>query len=460
MDGRGVLTHGRTAARRETAGRPPRPTLVTTMVIVGLALALVLVGGVILRPTGAPAPGSGDGGPSSLVAAPPAGGGLAARIVALQDRLRRVPSDHDGWATLGLAYVEQARITLDPTFYAKADGALQRSLDINREDNFGAYTGLAALASALHDFSAARDWARRGLAINPSNPTLYGALGDAETQLGNYPEAFAAIQRMVDLRPDTASLARASYTWELRGDLAAAEALMQRALDDAATPTDRAFARNALGDLAFNAGDPTRALDQYQRGLAADPSSVALLAGTARAEAALGRIDDALAHYAALVERVPQPSYVVEYGELLQSLGRAGEAEQQYGLFTSQSRLLESNGVALDVDQVLFEADHGDPAVALQHGEAVLQTRPFIETQDAYAWALHRNGRDGEAAAWSAKALGLGTRSALFHFHAGMIQRSLGHIDAARAHLAEALAINPHFSPLSAPAARTALETL
>jgi tetratricopeptide (TPR) repeat protein len=425
-------------------------------VTVGLALVLFLVGGLGPRPWS-----STDGGSTAgLAAVPVAGGNLSSRIVGLQDRLRRVPKDADAWAALGLAYVEQARVSVDPTYYGKADGALKRSLAIDAHDNFGAYAGLAALASARHDFTAARDWARRGLAIDPANATLEGALGDAETQLGNYTEAFGAIQRMVDLVPDTASLARASYAWELRGDLGQALALMQRALDDAPTPADRAFARYYLGDLAFNAGDAAGALDQYRRGLAADPSSVPSLAGKAKAEAALGQTDAAVADYATVVARVPQPTYLVEYGELLQSLGRSDEAAQQYGLFASEAKLFQSNGVALDVDPVLFNADHGDPHAALTYAEAGIRTRPFIEMDDAYAWALHVNGRDAEARSWSQKALALGTRNALFHYHAGMIRLGVGDRDGARAELTEALSTNPHFSPLWAPVARHALEQL
>ena len=463
MSDRGA-THGQVTARRGPAGRSPRHlgrTALVAGVTVGLALVLFLVGGLDLVPTRSRPSSSTDAGSAvGLAAAPSAGGGLSSRIVSLQDRLRRVPQDADAWAALGLAYVEQARVTVDPTYYGKAEGALKRSLTIDSRDNFTADAGMAALASARHDFTAARDWARRGLAVNPANATLQGALGDAETQLGRYSEAFAAIQRMVDLVPDTASLARASYAWELRGDLEQARDLMQRALDDAPTGSDRAFARYYLGDLAFNAGDPAAALDQYQRGLAADESSAPLLAGKAKAEAALGQTDAAVADYAAVVGRVPQPSYLVEYGELLESLGRHDEAAQQYRLFASEGKLLESNGVALDVDPVLFHADHGDPHVALRYAEAGIRTRPFVEMDDAYAWALHANGRDAEALTWSQKALALGTRTALFHYHAGVIRQALGNVGGARAELGQALSINPHFSPLWAPAARQALEQL
>ena len=64
------------------------------------------------------------------------------------------------------------------------------------------------------------------------------------------------------------------------------------------------------------------------------------------------------------------------------------------------------------------------------------------------------NGRDREAAVYARKALALGTRNALFAFHAGMIQLALGDRAAARSFLADALDTNPHFSLLWSPTAR------
>ncbi len=79
---------------------------------------------------------------------------------------------------------------------------------------------------------------------------------------------------------------------------------------------------------------------------------------------------------------------------------------------------------------------------------------------DAYAWALHVNGRDAEAKEASNKALALGTRHALLHFHAGMIDLALGDTDGARTNLRTALDINPHFSPRLVPVARQTLAEL
>lgn len=381
-------------------------------------------------------------------------------VDALQQRLRQVPNDDAAWAMLGLGYIDRAKATANPELYPKAEGALRRSLELREVDNYMAAAGMAALANARHDFAAGRDWAHRGLEINPANAALYGTLVDAETQLGHYQEAWEATQRMVDLSPDTASLSRVSYSWELRGDLPRAQALMQRALDDAPNPSQQAFARYHLGDLALLDGDPEGALAHYEAGLRAEPSSAALVEGRARAKAALDRTDEAVADMAEAVERMPEPGYVLYYGELLESLGRTAEAEQQYELFRAEQRLFEANGVVVDVEAALFEADHGDPEKAVAVAEAGLASRPFLDMEAAYAWALHRAGRHAEAAAAMGRARALGTRNPLFEFHAGMIERALGNAAAARGHLGAALAMNPAFHPLHAPVARTALAEL
>ena len=58
---------------------------------------------------------------------------------------------------------------------------------------------------------------------------------------------------------------------------------------------------------------------------------------------------------------------------------------------------------------------------------------------DAYAWALYASGRDREAPSYAREAMGLGSRNALFLFHAGMIQLALGNATAADSLLAAAL---------------------
>ncbi len=390
----------------------------------------------------------------------PNGASLERTIVDLEARVATIPGDDVSWATLALAYVQQARISVNPEFYPKAEAALDQSFMANDADNFLGYAGRSALAAGLHDFAAAKDFATQGLTINPYSSLLYGLLGDAQTQLGEYEASFATVQKMVDLSPDTASFSRASYSWELRGDISRATELMQRALDAAPTDADRAYALHHLGELSLDAGDPNTALEFALRALAASPDDPAAQFGRAMAEAALGQTETALDHLAALTQRVPDPAYFVAYGTLLESVGRLEEAAEQYRYVAASVTLFAANGYQPDADAILFQVHTGDLDGAITNAEIVVKSRPFVSTHDAYAWALHAAGRDREALVQIEAALSLGTKSALFHFHAGMIHLALGDTEAARRELTQALAINPYFDPLAAPIAKQQLETL
>ena len=385
---------------------------------------------------------------------------LAQEILGYQQQLRRQPDDWATWGNLGLAYVQQARITVNPAYYPKAEGVLRRSLVLNRKDNFIALAGRGALEAARHDFTAALRDTRAAARINPYNPTIFGAMADADTQLGRYAEARAAIHRMLQLHPGTPAFSRLSYADELAGRVAAARADLRMALDDASLPADRAFAYYYLGELDLNHGSPRAALAQYAHGLTVDPSDTASLEGRAKAEAALGRTRAALRDFGTVVDRVPQPQYVLEFGEYLQSLGHISAGRQQYAIFRTELRLFRANGVATDLEPAQFYADHGNPALALRYARNGVRTRPFVEVKDALAWALHRTGRDAAALRAEHAALRIGMRNALFRYHAGMIERSLGMPTQARTDLATALRINPYFNPLQAPVARRALAGL
>src|SRR4051794_30709977 len=200
------------------------PTTATFVVAGAVALAVAAVA------IAAPSSGTPTATVPAAVAQPAAGSSLEADIQRTQAQLRRVPGDWQAWASLGLSYVEQAKVTVDPSYYPKADAALHRSLRIERHNNFPAMAGESVLAAARHDFRTALRWARRGLAIDPLSPVLYGALADALTQLGHYRAAGAAARRMEHLRPGSDAEARLSYAAELRGDLPAARRFMRAAL--------------------------------------------------------------------------------------------------------------------------------------------------------------------------------------------------------------------------------------
>ncbi|MFE1735010.1 tetratricopeptide repeat protein [Streptomyces bacillaris] len=432
---------------RARGGRRVRNIAIT----LALGATMFAVGAVMLTPGGTTSsPPSAHGQP---VGAP------SGSIEALQARVTRLPKDAGGWAALGMAYVQQARITADPATYDRAEKALRTSLTVQREDNTDAEIAMGALAAARHDFPTALEWARKAAASGPYSSSAYGVLADAYTQLGRYDEADAAVQKMADLRPDAASLARASYAFELKGDTERARALMGRSLAAAATGDERAFAHNVLATLDLQDANPRAALTRTQTALRAAPGDSALLETRARAHLALGNTAKALADYRAAIAIAPLPHYLLGLGELEQSLGNGARAEESYELLRAQDRIREAAGDPADTDAILFEADHGDAKRALTMAEQTLRTRPFVAVHDAYAWALHQAGRDTEALAQADKALAQGTRSALFRYHRAAIHHALGDTEAARRDLSEALR-EPAFHPLHADAARTLLQRI
>lgn len=428
--------------------------------VVVLAVVMFLTAAVVVKTEDTPASAP-QGRTGAVPAAAVANNGdLSAMISSLQARLRRLPADSTSWATLGLAYVQQSRVTGDPSYYNKAAGALHRSLQESPDSNAPALTGQAALAAARHDFAGALRLARQSQDINRYNSVNQGMLVDALVELGRYDQAFAALQRMVDLKPGVPSYTRVSYSYELRGNLAGARFAMRQALDIAYSADDRAFAFFQLGELAWNAGDLDAAERSYARGMREAPTYVPLLDGQAKVEAARGDTAQALRDYRTVIERFPSPTYVSEYSDLLTSLGRDRAASRQGDLITAQQQILRAAGVNLDLELALYDATHGRPQQALGAAARAWDLRHSVFVEDAYAWALHVNGRDRAALTHARGAARMGTRSALFAYHRGMIEKALGMDTAAERSLRRALDINPYFSPLQAPQAHRTLAAL
>ena len=419
----------------------------------------MLAGTLLVGPQlGGGAPSGRD--PVSVTSTAPAQDSLIASIADLQQQLEERPEDAAKWAQLGVAYVEQARVSADPSYYSKAEGALEKSLRLRPEGNDDALTASGALANARHEFEEAADFARRAQEINPGDATSWGVLADALIQLGDYDEATAAAQKMLDLRPGLASYSRASYDLELHGEHERAVSAMELALEGAYSPADTAFCRYYLGQLAFNVGDLDEAREQFERGLVAVPDDPILLLGRARVYAARGEAEQAVATFERVVGARPLPDYLIEYGFYLDSLGRSADADEQFATVDAVQQLFEANGVRDDLTSAYVAAERGKPADAVTFARAEWKQRQNIDSADALGWALHRDGQDEEALKYATQATALGGDNALFLYHRGMIEQALGMDDEARASLDTALGTNPYFSPLQAPFAQKALDEL
>ncbi|MFD0314019.1 tetratricopeptide repeat protein [Streptomyces flavalbus] len=397
--------------------------------------------------------------PGALPARLGTGVDLEASVTALQAHLKARPGDFTGWATLGLAYVEQARTDGDPARYPRARRALDRSLEL-RPGNDQALAGHAALAAARHDFTGALRYADRALEQNPYSERALATRIDALVELGRYDDASEAADTADDRRPGIPVFTRYAYVRELRGDVDTARRVLEQALGAATAPGDIAYVATALGQLAYHQGDYGTALGHYARALAADDGYLPALEGRARAQAADGDRAAAVKGLERVVARAPLPGPLVALGELYEAGGDRARAREQYALVEAWTALARAGGVNADLDTALAAADHGDARAALRAARAEWHRRHTVHTADALAWALHRTGHDAEALRYARAATATGYRNAAFLYHRGLIEHSLGHRDQAHASLTAALTLNPGFSPLGAREARGALNDL
>jgi len=320
-------------------------------IVVPVAVALTVAGGVLVTPSAPPSPDV----MTVVAAADP----LAQRIERAQQRLRDLPGDWQTWAALGMALVERARVSGDPTDYPRAENALNESLRL-RSSNPEALVGQGMLANARHDFSGAVKFASQAVSLNPFSSRGYLVLADAYTQLGKSELASHAVQQALDLDPSMPALSRAAYDLELRGQIAESREMWQRALRQAFASSDIAFVRQQLGDLALSTGDRETARSEYT------------MAGY---KYGLARLDGDLKLYAELVAAQPNPSLLAEYAVLLRTADREADADSALRLADAALALLEANGATDDLAAAEVALARGDCAAALTFAQRELDRR-------------------------------------------------------------------------------------
>ncbi|WP_326814472.1 MULTISPECIES: tetratricopeptide repeat protein [unclassified Streptomyces] len=457
----------------ESSADPPPASLHTTLrrAAFGMVAAAVLVtGAVVAVPDDGKkaAPPSVPGGVSRALAATNSGSpaslsDLKAMIGDRQSWVGTHPSDARSWAVLGTAYVEWGQRSADAAYYGRAEQALKRSLDAQPGDrgNTAALVGLAALANARHDFVTAKKWGETVRTRQPKDWTVYPVLIDAYDGLGEYTAAGKAAEKFTALRSGVPALSRTAQMYRNQGRREDALATAQHAADRATAPAEKANCLHRLGELAWERGESEKAVAQYSAALRTDPTHHPSLAGRARALAALGRTDEAQRDYRAALSRLPRPEYMLELGELYESLGLDNESLSQYTRL--RKSLARADGYGVDDALLLgrFEADHGNAAAAVKLLKTEWQRRHHsAAVADALGWALHRSGDSASALQYAQKAADTGGGTALYAYHLGVIERDLREYGPARRHLEEALRTNAQFSPLAAPAARKALDAL
>jgi tetratricopeptide (TPR) repeat protein len=177
-------------------------------------------------------------------------------------------------------------------------------------------------------------------------------------------------------------------------------------------------------------------------------------------QAAQGDLDGAIRRYEAVVKESAVHEYHLLLLEAKLADGRRAGAREEIAAIRENQAIERRNGVNTDAELAIFEADHGSPARAVALGRSAVEKAPSVSSADALSWALTSAGRGEEALRWANEALRTGWRDPIVRYHAGMAAKLAGERTLARRWLMQALALNPQFSPLHAPRAQRALESL
>jgi tetratricopeptide (TPR) repeat protein len=370
----------------------------------------------------------------------------AERSMAQANRLiEKNPKNFEAYNALALALSRRARETSDVTFYKQAEEALKKSFEIS-PGNFDGERIHVWLLLGKHEFAAAREEARLLNKKMPDDVMVYGFLTDANIELGNYTEAEDSAQLMLDLRPgNLPGLTRAAYLRELFGDLDGSVELMNMAYQS--TPPseteDRAWILSQIGHLQLMSGKITEADNTLQQALSLFPGYHYALGNLAKVRIEQKRYEDAVKALEQRYGTAQHAENLYDLAEALELAGHQEQAQKAFAEFETKSRCESVRADNSNRELIFYYADHARlPAEALQVAQAEYSRRHDVFTLDAYAWALHVNGRDTEARTQIAAALAVGIRDAKMLRHAGEIALNTGDRAAAERYLLDSTKMN------------------
>ena len=380
-----------------------------------------------------------------------------------QARVKRDPRSARDFTQVAGLYLQRARETADNEDLVRAERSARHSLELRRGRNDAAFGVLASSLMAQHRFAEALDVGRELLALDSTSVAARGLVAETELELGRYDEAGRLFGQLATYEGDIGVAPRLARWDELHGRPEEARRLLRLARDEAgrrhAMPKEQiAWFHLRLGDLALRTGHLDEAERELDSGLGIAPDDYRLLGTLARLYAVRHDWRRAAEDGELSVARALDPATLGLLHDTYVALGDSATAEEYYHAM-ALAVLRQPGPYHRAWSLFLLDHDREVPRV-LAKVEEELATRRDIYGYDLLAWALHKSGRDAEARAPMRRALALGTRDAMLHYHAGIIDRALGDSASARAQLEAALAINPYWHPSQPAAARAVLDSL
>ncbi|HVM32658.1 MAG TPA: tetratricopeptide repeat protein [bacterium] len=198
-----------------------------------------------------------------------------------------------------------------------------------------------------------------------------------------------------------------------------------------------------LGTIRLQQGQPTAALEAFDRALGLDPSFFPAQTSRAQALEKLGRLEEALAGYEGALAVKPEAWLFFNRGNVLRDLGRLEQAVESYGealrVNPGQAEALANQGALyLRARQPLRALENFNRAVDLRPGDP--------DALNNRGNALRALGRPGEALADYDRALALRPGHPDSLNNRGIALQELGRVSEALAEYDKAIAGRPDFA--------------
>ncbi len=336
-------------------------------------------------------------------------------------------------------YINEARVTGNLSYYNQAAMKVLMSLTdkktVSSDILYKALAYKATVYLSLHQFAEAKKVAEQAVQINPYDADIYGALVDANVELGLYNDAVTMCDKMMSIRPDIRSYSRASYIRQIFGDNQGAIAAMRMAVESGAQGMENTeWARVQLGDLYLNTGHADTAKMLYESSLYARPNYPFAEMGMARMFSQQKQYDSAIVHCKKAIRVISESAFISYLGELYQQHGEIGKAndvhhdvlelmldsekENQQEKYTQHNGNRELANAYLQVGQL---------DEALTYARKDLAMRPDnIDANELMAWICFQKHDNTTAKIHIEKALATNTQHAALLYKASLIYAACG----------------------------------
>ena len=369
----------------------------------------------------------------------------------LQKTLKDKPGDVKTQISLANLFIMEARTTGNYTYYDKAAMKYINNILAAQPKNFEALTLKSLLYLSQHHFADGLATATQARNINPYNAFVYGILVDGHVEMGNYDSAVMSAEKMMSIRPDLRSYARASYLREIYGDYPGAIEAMKMAVE-AGAPGDESteWARVQLGHLYENMGDVKSAEMHYAIALENRKNYPYALAGMARLALAKKDYTKAITYYQQADSLVNDFSFKEELVDVYQLAGQKDKASATAKVVIDE--MTKSATSANNDENIGHYADRelayaylkiNNYDKALEHALAEYNRRPKnIDANETLAWVYYQKGEYAKALPYMQVALKTNSKNPTLLCRAGLIFEKAGDKAKAKQYLQEAFKNN------------------